>query len=67
MHKKEKQGDDFYPSYIRLLQDTGRMSAEDVAMKHLKVDLTNEEFWQDGINIVRSKVDVFENAVDELF
>src|SRR5699024_7128058 len=34
----QKQGSDFEKKYIALLKDTGRMSTEDLAEKHLQVD-----------------------------
>lgn len=41
MHKEN-----FDEWYAALLADTGRMTAEDLAMKHLGADLTKEHFWQ---------------------
>ncbi len=43
------QDDSFADGYRALLTDTGRMSAEDVAQKHLGVDLTQPEFWQESV------------------
>jgi oligoendopeptidase F len=60
------EGGDFYPRYRALLRDTGRMSAEDLATKHLEVDLTRSEFWQNTVTSLESRVDAFEDLLDEL-
>ncbi len=59
-------GEDFYPRYEALLRDTGRMSAEDLAAKHLNVDLASSDFWQSTITSLESKVDAFEKLLGEL-
>jgi oligoendopeptidase F len=41
------------------------MSAEDVARKHLGVDLTKPEFWDGAIAIVSDQIDGFQKAVSE--
>ncbi|HEX7043571.1 MAG TPA: hypothetical protein VF203_03045 [Burkholderiales bacterium] len=40
----------FYPHYVALLRDTGRMTAEELAAKHLAVDLTQPAFWRDNVS-----------------
>jgi oligoendopeptidase F len=64
--QKDVLGDKFYDSYVALLQDTGRMSAEEVAKKHLGVDLEKPEFWEKSIEIISKNVDRFEEVVNEL-
>ncbi|WP_010096872.1 M3 family oligoendopeptidase [Ornithinibacillus scapharcae] len=49
----------FEDGYIRLLQDTGRMNVEDLAMKHLNVDLTKPDFWEDAIALCVKDVEEF--------
>lgn len=41
-----KQGEGFEEKYIALLRDTGRMSVEELALKHLGANLQQPEFWQ---------------------
>ena len=65
--QKDKLGDRFFPSYTNLLRDTGRMTAEDVAKKHLDADLTQAEFWRSSLAIVEKKVTSFEDSVKLLF
>ena len=35
------------------------MSTEDLARKHLDVDLTEEKFWVDAVNLALADVDEF--------
>ncbi len=52
-------GVDFEEDYIALLRDTASMSTEDLAQKHLAVDLTETDFWQDAIEQVHEDIDYF--------
>jgi oligoendopeptidase F len=54
-----QQGSDFEDQYIALLRDTASMTSEDLAKKHLGVDLTQPDFWQAGIDQVIKDVDEF--------
>lgn len=58
-----KQGSDFEKKYIALLKDTGRMSTEDLAEKHLQVDLTKPNFWQEAIQLCVKDIDEFLSLV----
>ncbi|MEW5994896.1 MAG: M3 family oligoendopeptidase [Candidatus Zixiibacteriota bacterium] len=48
--RARREGRAFADKYRALLADTGSMSTEDVARKHLGVDLTKEDFWLDAVN-----------------
>lgn len=54
-----KQPEGFEEKYIALLRDTGSMKVEDLAKKHLDVDVTKEEFWAAGIELVGKDVEEF--------
>ncbi|MCA5013641.1 MULTISPECIES: M3 family oligoendopeptidase [unclassified Enterococcus] len=54
-----QQGSDFEDQYIALLRDTASMTSEDLAKKHLDVDLTKPDFWQAGIDQVIKDVNEF--------
>lgn len=54
-----KEGPAFADRYVALLRDTGSMSAEELAQKHLGVDLTQPEFWQSAIDHVMTDIDEF--------
>ena len=66
VYARRAQGGEFFPRYRALLRDTGRMSAEDLATKHLEVDLTRPEFWQNTITSLESRGDAFEDLLGEL-
>lgn len=57
-------GDGFFPRYEALLRDTGRMTAEDLAAKHLDADLTQPEFWRATVGLLEARIDRFEALVD---
>ncbi|MFG3613173.1 M3 family oligoendopeptidase [Rummeliibacillus stabekisii] len=54
-----EQGNDFENEYIALLQDTGRMTVEDLAKKHLNVDLTKPDFWEKAIHLCIEDINEF--------
>lgn len=57
--RAKREGSAFADKYSALLSDTGSMTSEDVASKHLGVDLTTEKFWVDAVNRSLSDVDEF--------
>jgi len=59
-------GADFFPAYKSLLRDTGRMTAEEVARKHLGVDLREPDFWNRSLAVVSNKVAQFEKVLGGL-
>jgi len=62
---REKFGDAFFPRYQALLRDTGRMTAEELAARHLDADLTSPEFWCDTLKALEPRVDAFEAVIAE--
>ncbi len=58
-HRAKQEGASFADKYAALLADTGSMSTEDVAKKHLGVDLTKEDFWKDAVDQALADVDTF--------
>src|SRR5699024_1609057 len=55
----KKQGGDFEDDYIALLRDTGRMTVEELAMKHLNIDLRQPAFWENAIQLCVDDVNEF--------
>jgi oligoendopeptidase F len=53
-----RQGAAFEDKYVALLRDTGRMTVEELAQKHLGVDLRRPDFWQSAMDL--SVADVHE-------
>jgi oligoendopeptidase F len=60
--QRERFGAGFYKAYVDLLRDTGRMTVEEVAAKHLGVDLTRPDFWRQSLGIARAALDAFDTA-----
>ncbi|EES73270.1 MULTISPECIES: M3 family oligoendopeptidase [Paenibacillus] len=54
-----REGPSFAAKYDALLQDTGRMTVEELAAKHLGVDLTKPDFWRDAMAVCVADVDAF--------
>lgn len=53
IYHRAKTQSSFEDTYIALLSDTGRMTAEELAKKHLKADLSSKGFWQETIDILK--------------
>jgi len=45
------EGPAFEQKYLALLRDTGRMPVEQLAHRHLGVDLTQPDFWQSAVDV----------------
>ncbi|WP_173917274.1 M3 family oligoendopeptidase [Halobacillus sp. Marseille-Q1614] len=54
-----KEGTSFESRYISLLQDTGRMTVEELAEKHLGADLEKTEFWEEALKLCMKDVTEF--------
>ncbi|MDQ0230085.1 M3 family oligoendopeptidase [Metabacillus malikii] len=61
-----KNPNGFEEKYIALLRDTGSMNVEELAMKHLEVDITKPEFWEAGIQLVAKDAEEFLRLTEEL-
>lgn len=55
----QQEGAGFLKNYERLLADTGRASAEEVARRHLGVDLGQPDFWLASLDQVARNADQF--------
>jgi oligoendopeptidase F len=53
------EGTSFADKYDALLQDTGSMPVEELAMKHLNVDLTEPGFWKEAVAYCVKDVEEF--------
>ena len=62
--KAQEEGSSFEDQYIELLKDTGRMSTEELAEKHLQVDLTKRDFWSKAIQLCVDDVEEFLTLVE---
>ena len=61
-----KEGKSFADKYRALLADTGSMTTEEVAMKHLGADLTRDQFWTEAVNRSLADVDEYVRLAGEL-
>ncbi|WP_430596645.1 M3 family oligoendopeptidase [Enterococcus sp. DIV0175] len=60
-----QKGTNFEQEYIDLLRDTASMTTEELARKHLGVDLTKPDFWQAGIDMVLEDIQQFMELTEE--
>ncbi len=64
--RAKKEGAAFADKYRALLADTGSMKTEDIAKKHLDVDLTQEDFWTEAVNRRLADVEAFVELAESL-
>lgn len=57
---------DFENRYIALLKDSGSMSVEELAQKHLGANLQKPEFWQGAINLLNANIQEFNSLAQSL-
>lgn len=57
--RAKEEGQAFEERYKALLRDTGSMTVEELAMKHLGVDLTKRDFWQGAVRMAADDVETF--------
>jgi len=55
----------FEEKYMALLQDTGRMTVEELAKKHLDEDLTTTDFWARGVQSCVKDIELFLQLTEE--
>ncbi|MGN1291140.1 MAG: oligoendopeptidase, partial [Levilactobacillus brevis] len=60
------QTGNFEDQYIALLRDMANMSTEELAQKHLGVDLTQPDFWLAGVKLIKRDVAEFMRLTDSL-
>lgn len=57
--RAKKEGPAFAEKYNAMLADTGSMTTEELAQKHLGEDLTKEDFWQRAVGRAMADIDEF--------
>lgn len=57
--KAKEEGKEFEQSYLSLLRDSGSMTVEELALKHLAEDITQESFWEKGMALCVKDVEEF--------
>lgn len=64
--KAKEKGKDFEKDYLALLSESGRMSVEDLVLKHLGEDITSETFWEKGLNLCIEDVKEFIRLAEQI-
>jgi oligoendopeptidase F len=64
--RARQEGPAFEERYEALLRDTGSMTVEELAMKHLVVDLTKRDFWQEAVRMAADDVQTFLRLTDKM-
>lgn len=57
--KAKEEGPSFASRYVDLLRDTGSMTVEELALKHLGVNLQQAGFWQSAVSLTREDIRQF--------
>lgn len=65
--RARKEGPDFLPKYEELLRRSGSDTAENIAKSSLGVDIEDEQFWLDSIDIVQADLEAFRIQAALLF
>jgi len=55
----KREGADFAQRYVDLLRDTGRMTVEELAQKHLGVRLDEPDFWREAVALTVADAELF--------
>ena len=63
--KALQEGSDFKERYVDLLRDTGRMTVEQLAMKHLGVNVEEMDFWRGCGALTTADVEQFLEMTSE--
>jgi oligoendopeptidase F len=63
----QKRGEAFLPTYERLLQATGRRTAEQCARENLQVELNQPQFWLDSLALVEDDMRQFQELARDVY
>ncbi|WP_427052408.1 M3 family oligoendopeptidase [Paenibacillus sp. TC-CSREp1] len=64
--RAQQEGTAFADKYDDLLRDTGRMTVEQLAQKHLGADLTQADFWQAAANLAIADIEQFMQMTENM-
>lgn len=60
----QEQGEEFVPKYINLLSKGGSEDPKDL-LAEIGVDITDPDFWEKGLSVLRGHVDTMEELLEE--
>ncbi|MFF2094254.1 M3 family oligoendopeptidase [Paenibacillus sp. NPDC058174] len=63
--RAQQEGPVFAERYVQLLRDTGSMTVEELAQKHLGVKLDEEGFWRDAVALTNEDIKLFLELTNE--
>lgn len=63
--RAQQEGEAFSDRYVQLLRDTGRMTVEELAFKHLGVKLDEADFWRDAVALATDDIELFLEMTEE--
>ncbi|GAB4194218.1 MAG: M3 family oligoendopeptidase [Simkaniaceae bacterium] len=66
LYELAKKDQHFEEKYISLLQDSGRMTTEQLAEKHLHADLGKPDFWQKALDLIHQDIQQFLRITERL-
>ena len=63
--EQEKRGEDFPRFYREFLRDTGRMTVDELIAKHIGLDATKPDFWNQCLDQACSHIAQFKELVNQ--
>ena len=66
MKELSERGADFYPFYIAMLRDTGRMTVDGIIRKHFGADASDPSFWESVMKGAFESIDLFSGRAAEV-
>lgn len=57
--RAQQEGPTFADKYVQLLRDTASMTVEELAKKHLGVNLEQPDFWREAVRLAAADVETF--------
>jgi pepF/M3 family oligoendopeptidase len=62
----QREGRSFEDKYIALLRDTASMTVEELALKHLGMNLQQPEFWQQAVDMSVRDIELFLELTEDM-
>jgi pepF/M3 family oligoendopeptidase len=64
-NRAKQEGPSFSKKYRALLADTGQMTCEQVAKKHMGIDITKPDFWREAVKLTLTDIDPFVKLIEK--
>ena len=66
LYEKLNTKDDPESAFINFLEDTGRMSVEDLIQTHMTMNLSEKEIWEKGLNSIKEMIHKYTALASEI-